>query len=64
MGINNTLPRFLLLENVKNIVSKRFMPLFQKWIDYLSSLGYKSFYKVTSNCLYKTCRYPKRRPYI
>ena len=43
---NNTLPRFLLLENVKNIVSKRFMPLFQKWIDFLSSLGYKSFYKV------------------
>ena len=43
---NNTLPRFLLMENVKNIVSKKFMPLFQVWIDYLSSLGYKSFYKV------------------
>ena len=41
-----TLPRFLLMENVKNIISKRFMPLFQVWIDYLSSLGYKSFYKV------------------
>lgn len=43
---NGTLPRFLLMENVKNIVSKRFLPLFQTWIDYLSSLGYKSFYKV------------------
>ena len=43
---NNTLPRFLLMENVKNIVSKRFLPLFQTWIDYLASLGYKSFYKV------------------
>lgn len=42
----NRLPRFLLMENVKNIVSKRFMPLFQTWIDYLSELGYKSFYKV------------------
>ena len=41
-----SLPRFLLMENVKNIVSKRFMPLFQVWIDYLESLGYKSFYKV------------------
>lgn len=40
------LPRFLLMENVKNIVSKRFLPLFQEWIDYLSSLGYKSFYKI------------------
>ncbi len=43
---NDTLPRFLLMENVKNIISKRFMPLFQKWIDFLTSLGYKSFYKV------------------
>ena len=43
---NGTLPRFLLMENVKNIVSKRFLPLFQTWVDYLSSLGYKSFYKV------------------
>ncbi len=43
---NRTLPRFLLMENVKNIVSKRFLPLFQTWVDYLSSLGYKSFYKV------------------
>ena len=34
------------MENVKNIVSKRFLPLFQTWVDYLSSLGYKSFYKV------------------
>ncbi len=40
------LPKFLLMENVKNIVSKRFMPLFQEWIDYLSTLGYKSFYKI------------------
>lgn len=43
---NGTLPRFLLMKNVKNIVSKRFLPLFQTWVDYLSSLGYKSFYKV------------------
>ena len=43
---NGTLPRFLLMENVKNIVSKRFLPLFQTWVDCLSSLGYKSFYKV------------------
>lgn len=43
---NGTLPRFLLMENVKNIVSRRFLPLFQTWVDYLSSLGYKSFYKV------------------
>jgi len=41
-----TLPRFLLMENVKNLVSKRFINEFQVWVDYLSELGYKSFYKV------------------
>ena len=43
---NNELPKYLLMENVKNIVSKKFMPLFQVWLDYLDSLGYKNFYKV------------------
>lgn len=43
---NNELPKYLLMENVKNLVSKRFKPLFDEWVDYLSSLGYKSFYKV------------------
>ncbi len=40
------LPKYLLMENVKNIVSKKFMPLFKTWLDYLESLGYKNFYKV------------------
>lgn len=43
---NNELPKYLLMENVKNLVGKRFKPLFDEWVDYLSSLGYKSFYKV------------------
>lgn len=43
---NNELPKYLLMENVKNIVSKKFMHLFQVWLDYLESLGYKNFYKV------------------
>lgn len=41
-----TLPKILVMENVKNIVSKTFMPLFQVWIDYLSQLGYKSFWHI------------------
>lgn len=43
---NNELPKFLLMENVKNIVLKKFIPLFQAWLDYLDSPGYKNFYKV------------------
>jgi DNA (cytosine-5)-methyltransferase 1 len=39
-------PKFLVMENVKNLVSKKFMPHFQKWIDWLSENGYRSFWQV------------------
>ena len=35
-------PKYLLLENVAALVSQKFMPDFQKWLDKLSSLGYVS----------------------
>lgn len=44
--LNSELPKYLLMENVKNIISKKFKPLFQVWVDYLESLGYKNFYKI------------------
>lgn len=44
--LNNALPTFLLMENVKNLVGKKFMPLFKVWINFLDSLGYRSFWKV------------------
>lgn len=43
---DGTLPRFLLMENVKNIVSKRFYPLFKEWLDFLASLGYRTDWKI------------------
>lgn len=39
-------PRFLLLENVKNLVGKRFKDSFEKWLEYLESLGYKNYWEV------------------
>ena len=42
----NELPKYLIMENVKNLVSKKFMPQFNIWLDYLKSLGYKNFYKI------------------
>lgn len=42
----DTLPKYLLLENVKNLVSKRFKEHFDKWLEYLESLGYKNYWKV------------------
>lgn len=43
---DGTLPKYLLMENVKNLISKKFKPLFDEWCKYLEKLGYKNFYKV------------------
>ena len=40
------LPKFLIMENVKNLVSKKFIGDFQRWIDKLSDLGYTTEWKV------------------
>lgn len=42
----NTLPKFLIMENVKNLVSKKFIGDFQRWIERLSEFGYSTFWKV------------------
>lgn len=39
-------PKYLLLENVNNIISKKFIADFQAWIAFLDNLGYKSSYKL------------------
>lgn len=39
-------PKYLLLENVKNIVSKKHMPNFIMWCQWLESIGYKNSWKV------------------
>ena len=39
-------PKYLLLENVKNLVGKKFKPQFDEWLDYLESLGYANYWKV------------------
>ena len=39
-------PKYLLLENVKNLVGKKFKPQFDEWLNYLESLGYTNYWKV------------------
>ena len=39
-------PRYLLMENVKALVQRKFMPDFQRWIDLLASHGYANFWRV------------------
>lgn len=43
---DGTLPRYLLLENVKNLVGKKFKPQFDAWINWLDLIGYNTYYKV------------------
>lgn len=42
-------PKYLLMENVKNLVSKKHKPYFDKWLEWLESQGYKSDWKVLNS---------------
>ena len=44
--IEHCKPKYLLMENVKNLISKKHKPYFDKWLDYLESLGYVNYWKV------------------
>lgn len=39
-------PKYLLMENVKNLVSNKFIKGFEDWITILDSLGYNSYWKI------------------
>lgn len=40
------LPKYLMLENVKNLVGKKFKPQFDEWVAWLNELGYNTYWKV------------------
>lgn len=42
-------PKYLLLENVKNLVGKQFKPQFDEWLEYLETLGYTNYWKVLNS---------------
>ena len=39
-------PKYLLLENVKNLVGKKFKPQFEEWLSYLENLGYTNYWQI------------------
>lgn len=47
--IEHCRPKYLLMENVKNLVGKKFKPQFDEWLDYLEGLGYTNYWQVL-NC--------------
>ena len=40
------LPKYLMLENVKNLVGKQFKPQFDEWLQKLDQLGYNTYWQV------------------
>lgn len=46
---DGTQPKYLLLENVKNLVGKKFKPEFDKWLQTLDSLGYNTYWQVLNS---------------
>ena len=42
-------PAYLLMENVKALVSKKFLPLFQQWLNLLVSYGYRNHWAVLNS---------------
>lgn len=42
----NELPEYLMLENVKNLIQKKFIGQFNAWVKWLDSIGYNTYYKV------------------
>lgn len=52
------LPKYLMLENVKNLVGKKFKPQFDEWVAWLDELGYNTYWKVLNA---KDCGVPQNR---
>ena len=45
----NELPEYLILENVKNLVGKKFIGQFEAWIKWLDSIGYSTHWKIINS---------------
>ena len=46
MSDEGILPKYLLMENVKNLVGKKFKPAFDIWLKALEAIGYNNYWKV------------------
>lgn len=55
---NGTTPKYLILENVKNLVGKKFKEQFFAWVQWLGNLGYNTYWKVINAA---DCGIPQNR---
>lgn len=42
-------PTYVIWENVRNVLSKKHKPTFQKYLNYLEEFGYSNFYKILNS---------------
>lgn len=56
--IETVKPKYLLMENVKNLLSKKFKSDFETWLKLLENLGYTNFWQVLNA---KDCGIPQSR---
>lgn len=56
--VDNKSPRYIMFENVKNLVGKKFIDDFNSLIDVLDELGYNTYWKVING---KDCGIPQNR---
>ena len=49
MSDEKILPKYLLMENVKNLVGKKFKPAFDIWLKALEAIGYNNYWKVLNS---------------
>ena len=47
-ALDDELPKYLIMENVKNLVGKKFRSDFESWCDWLDGLGYNNYWQVMS----------------
>ena len=45
-SLYDELPKYLIMENVKPLVGKKFLPKFNEWLSWLSDCGYESYWQV------------------
>lgn len=55
---NGEQPKYLIMENVKPLVGKKFRPTFESWLAWLDSNGYNTYWKVLNAADYGA---PQRR---